>query len=117
MFPYASDGWHLTLKKFKKDGTPGKQLSPLKYYRYRLQIRDGFNLILRCGRLFQEYLCGQFYKIEKLRLNWVRNNQKKLRAESYSGLHDAISNDEDLSKQGINVILPPSHHGKYLSLG
>ena len=84
----------------------------MQFYGYKLQVReDDFNTILRGGKLTQEYLCGQWYKIEKCRLDWIDNNQDQVRAEKYCGMIDAITNNDDLSKIGQQIILPPSHHG------
>ena len=50
-----------------------------------------------------------FHKAEKWKLNWVKNNQKQIKAEKYSGLYDAISNNENPGHQGVKVtVCPPS---------
>ena len=46
-------------------------------------------------------------KIETLRLRWVRYNQKKIKAEKYSSLQEAV-NEGESSNAGIKIILPPT---------
>ena len=51
-------------------------------------------------------------KIECARLDWVKRNQKAIRAEKYSGLLGAHGHtDNDLARAGRKVILPPSVYG------
>ena len=83
LFPRGEKGWsyHLTQNN-------GNSITPLMYYRYLLMFRDPskyFNSILRSGRLFQEYVCTQFFKMERQRLKWVRSNQRQIHAEKYRG--------------------------------
>ncbi|XP_057432983.1 uncharacterized protein LOC130725812 [Lotus japonicus] len=50
--------------------------------------------------------------IESQRLNWVRFNQNKIRAEVYSGLHDAVARgDTEATTTGKRIILPASYMG------
>ena len=67
--------------------------------------------------IFEIYLdrcCGMFYLSEKCKLDWAKSNQKKIKAEKYSGLLDAVNVNDDLKEVGIKVILPPSHIGRYI---
>ena len=75
------------------------------------QTNPEFNAIISGGRLFQEWCCGMFFVGEKVRLNWAKSNQKKIKAEKYSGLIDAVNNNDDLNEVGTKIILPPSHIG------
>ena len=38
------------------------------------------------GRLLQEYICSHWATVEQDRLRWLRNNQKTIRADLYSGV-------------------------------
>merc|ERR1711923_145131 len=67
--------------------------------------------LFRSSRLFQEYLCDMWAKIEAYKLNWVKYNQKTIRAETYKGLVDAINKDDDASNVGQRIILPSSVYG------
>lgn len=52
-----------------------------------------------------------YAKIESERLCYFRTHQKRLRAENYSNLKDALVNDGDVSNMGQLVILPSSFTG------
>ncbi|KAI8430431.1 hypothetical protein MSG28_000708 [Choristoneura fumiferana] len=70
---------------------------------------------LRCSVCPNQYLVDEYAKIE--RLNFIRNNQKKLRADSYVHLMDAIGRqDVDVNQLGQMVVLPSSFIGspKYM---
>ena len=66
------------------------------------------------GRLFQQYVVVNYAKIEDGRLQFIRGNQSKLRAEIYQGLADSIKSADDTvdgSHIGKRVILPSSFTG------
>lgn len=69
-----------------------------------------FNILVRGRKLSQQFWVDQWAKVERLRLLWAKNNQKKLKAERYKGLIDAQSND-DLPNAGKVIILPASITG------
>ena len=52
-----------------------------------------------------------FFLAEKTKLRWAKNNQKKIKAEKYSGLIDALYLADDKKDLGVKIILPPSHIG------
>ncbi|GAA0183399.1 hypothetical protein LIER_30815 [Lithospermum erythrorhizon] len=55
-----------------------KNVSCREYYMYKLQERpNDKSYILRFGRLFQQYIVDNYIKIETMRLDFLRNNQKK----------------------------------------
>ena len=86
MFPYGDLGYSYL---DKKNYIARKQLTPQDYYQQMLQIRPAKPFYLY-SRLFKEYLCDQFAKIEGWRLNYIRSNQKTLKAEAYSGIVDFL---------------------------
>ena len=91
---------------------PTKTVSASDFYAYRLMLRsDDFNTLHRCGHLFHQFLTDMFAKIEAERLNFIRFNQTKLRAEEYIHLKDAIRDDKDTSEIGQLIILPSSFTG------
>jgi len=68
-----------------------RTITMIDYYAFRLQERDNeASTILRCGRLVQQYIVDAYVAIEQSRLNYLRRNQKKLRADLYQGLQDAL---------------------------
>ena len=103
LLPCGSQGYHHGLKG----------VTPTDFYRYHLQVRDPenhFNLLLRGGRLTQQYVCDMFAKIESHRLKWVRNNQKTVKADKYKVIVDALNSDAEVIP-GRLTILPPSIYG------
>ena len=99
-----------------------KNLTAVEFYRYHMQVRSGFNTLLRSCRLYQEWLCDMWSKIEGSRLKFIKNNQEQLRVDLYSGLQDALSNsakntgkldaktkpNSEEAKVGQMIILPAS---------
>ncbi|KIK71806.1 hypothetical protein PAXRUDRAFT_124858, partial [Paxillus rubicundulus Ve08.2h10] len=65
------------------------------------------------GWLFQQYVCDAWASVEQSYLTWIVNNQKRIRAELYSGLQDCVAQDPDvhLGDVGRNIVLPSSHSG------
>ena len=50
--------------------------------------------------------------MEALNLQWLRKNQKTIRAELYGGLADALqAGDIDASQLGKRTVLPATHTG------
>ena len=91
---------------------PTKTVSASDFYAYRIMLRtDDFNTLHRSGHLFHQFLTDMFAKIEAERLNFIRFNQTKLRAEEYIHLKDAIRDDKDTSEIGQLIILPSSFTG------
>ncbi|XP_057425867.1 uncharacterized protein LOC130719249 [Lotus japonicus] len=80
---------------------------------FRIQDRRiEYDNVIRVGRLFQQFIVDAYTMIESQRLNWVRFNQNKIRAEVYSGLHDAVARgDTDATTTGKRIILPASYMG------
>ncbi|ONM00916.1 hypothetical protein ZEAMMB73_Zm00001d030376 [Zea mays] len=55
------------------------------------EIRPGvFNPILHGKRLFQQFAVDTYIKIESSRLDYIRRNQDRLRADLYQGLVDSM---------------------------
>eukprot|EP00980_Cylindrotheca_fusiformis_P017429 scaffold5420_cov77-Cylindrotheca_fusiformis.AAC.3 len=109
MFPHGDPGWSPNWKnsKYCKCRTDG---TALQFYRQRMQIRSDSYTLPLFGRLFHEYAVDQWSKIEKCRLDYIRNHQKELRAST-----SEETRPEDLPVQpdeGFQyTYLPPSHHG------
>ena len=118
LFPFGDDGWHFGLYLTNLDGTQRTSghphISPSQFHRHRMMDRDveghpEYNSVIRGGKLFQEWACAMHYNAEKRRLDFLKNNQKKIKAEKYQGLYDAEA--ADLEDIGVKVILPPTHVG------
>ncbi|GAA0158769.1 hypothetical protein LIER_15712 [Lithospermum erythrorhizon] len=120
MFPNGEPGWHCSIPRAssklnrKKSGFNGpgidfsqtdgdetpstndkrrkqRSVSCKEYYMYKLQERpNDISYSLRFGRLFQQYIVDNYIKIESMRLDFLRNNQKKTRQEQYQGVVDSV---------------------------
>lgn len=116
LFPSGEDGYHFGLWQCDPStGLPkvGKQVTAMNFYAYRLMFRDtDFNIILRGRRTLQQFVVDMYCKIESERLLFIRTEQKKLRADSYSSLRDCLlSGDGDPANVGQRVILPATFTG------
>lgn len=109
LFPSGTNGYTIDVPHATGRG----KVSPIEFYRFRLQIRDmdrTFNQLMRSRRLLQQYVCDQFAKAEGQRLHWARRHQKKIRADKYQGLLDAVNANNEVCA-GMKVILPPTIYG------
>lgn len=50
-----------------------------------------YNHILNCRQLLNQFAVDVYAKMESERMWFIRNNQTKLRAESYKLFHDALA--------------------------
>ena len=105
MHPHGNDGWSLDLKR-------STGITAQDYYAFHMRYRPGhFNLIPRCGRLFQQFLVDAFVKIETDRLMYVRQNQDGLngfRTDTVRGITDAINGGDEHGDSVGRVVLPAS---------
>ncbi|XP_074314080.1 uncharacterized protein LOC141649285 [Silene latifolia] len=88
-----------------------KRISCREYYAYKFQIRHG-NLLIRGGRLFQQFIVDMYVKIENTRLDILRLNQEAIRADLYQGILDTLELGEiSACNVGKRIVLPPSFLG------
>lgn len=100
---------HFTWKHGALRKSSEHTISAREYYCYLLQTREHvFNQFFHGKRLFQQYILDMWAKIQQFELRWIRQNQKRIRADLYAGVVDAIQND-NLKNIGQKIILP-SHH-------
>lgn len=105
----GQDGYHFQLRQTnpETEELSIKKVSSKDFYAYRIMIRaNQSNHILKCGKLFHQYLVNMYAKIESERLLFIRLNQKKLRTENYIHLRDAVTNDGNVANIGKTVTLP-----------
>lgn len=89
-----------------------RRISPMQFYCYRLMVCDDNNLLLWFGRLLQQYIVDMYVKMEKQRLNYIRDHQAQLRCDLYSNVVDAaISGNDNMNDIGRRVILASSFIG------
>ncbi|OAD81552.1 hypothetical protein PHYBLDRAFT_162151 [Phycomyces blakesleeanus NRRL 1555(-)] len=94
LFPSGDFGW--TINRY----TPtGSKISTMDWYANHLMYHPNFmHLLHRFGHLFQQYIVDMYVKIEHSRLRYYVLNQKKMCAELYSGIQDAVHlNDNDMT--------------------
>jgi len=123
LFPYGEDGWHPNVlvngvvvdADLHEDHARESELqrkhcnvTMAEFYGYRFQHRDTNGIaLLRGGRLRQQYIVDAYVAIEQNRLKYLRLNQKKLRADIYQGLQNAIAaGDTSAVAIGQRIILP-----------
>ncbi|XP_071642973.1 uncharacterized protein [Temnothorax longispinosus] len=89
-------------------------VSAASFYSYRIMIREGeVNHLVYFRSFFSQFLVDMYVKIETERLNYIRNNQAQLRADSYIHLRDAVGRqDADVAQLGQMVVLPSSFTGR-----
>jgi hypothetical protein len=122
LFPFGDQSWGINIPLYKptallnirpQSENPRTRVSQMQYYGYRFSIRDGFNPFLSAGKLTQQYFVDAYVKTEANRLNFLRQNQGKLRVEKYTGLMDHL-NSEAVAQglaPGRAVILPSTFQG------
>ena len=82
----------------------------MNYYSYRRMVRENEdNSILKCRRLFHQYVVDMYVKVETERLTFIRLHQAKLRSEEYIHLRDAINTDGNAQNKGRTTILPATN--------
>lgn len=83
----------------------------LEWHAFQLFNRaDYFSLILNSGKLTQEILVDMYVCVEHGRLDWMRRNQKTIRADLYHGALEAMGNDDE-EQIGRALILPSTFIG------
>ncbi|XP_058802820.1 uncharacterized protein LOC131670858 [Phymastichus coffea] len=88
-YPYGTQGWHKNLTRVNDT----KRISRMAYYKHRIAVRaDEFNPFIRGGRLFQQWAVDSYVKVEKDRIQYCKDHQKELRADTYKGLSDFMQN-------------------------
>ncbi|XP_050519837.1 uncharacterized protein LOC126893557, partial [Daktulosphaira vitifoliae] len=111
LFANGELGWDPALRHHgPRRTTVRNHLTQRELYCYRFARREQFSVIHQSGLLLQQYICDAFIRCEANRLNFIRLNQDKLRAESYKGLTDALAGDLNVPI-GRRIILPSSFTG------
>ena len=87
LFPHGTKGWDH--QEMHPDGR--RRVTPKEFFTYHLRMRDGPNqdYLHRAGKLFQEWICMAWVTIENQRLEYQKQNQKALRADTYKSVKDA----------------------------
>lgn len=114
-YPYGSRGWHRNLQRIKgNDDGQSRRVTRLDYIKYKIAVRpDVFNAILFGRRLFQQWVVDSYVKIEKDRIQWCKDHQKEIKADTYQVLNDYLQNsaNEIDGQVGKTIVLPSSFIG------
>nr|XP_025603131.1 uncharacterized protein LOC112695132 [Arachis hypogaea]XP_025630251.1 uncharacterized protein LOC112723204 [Arachis hypogaea]XP_025674055.1 uncharacterized protein LOC112773204 [Arachis hypogaea]XP_025674064.1 uncharacterized protein LOC112773214 [Arachis hypogaea] len=116
LFPYGEDGWRENIplnRPQKNTNAEDANISMRDFFAFRVQHRQSCKgALLYSRRLFQQFLVDAFSMVEAARLKYVYTKQKKLRAEIYKGLRDAVLNGEtEAASLGKRVVLPATFTG------
>lgn len=116
LFPYGQAGWQpnwVCDSYVSQNNNVRKNVSMLQYKVALTAIRDDFNPIISAGELTQQWIVDSYLQVQANSLNYIRQNQKKLRVEQYQGLADHVSNLAENANvaAGKAVILPSSFEG------
>ena len=93
------------------DAENASTVTMMRFTAYRMMVRNAaFSALHMSQRLFQEWLVDSFANMEGQRLAFIKYNQRKLRAETYSGVVDHVERgDANAATLGQRVILPSTH--------
>ena len=112
-FPDGGEGWHPAQRNIN-----GGKISLSKYYKFLLHERPEQNhritgnSILQGQKLMMEFVVMAYIREQEQNLRLVRQNQKKLRAETYKSLCEHVeAGNEQGKNHGRRVILPKSFYG------
>ncbi|XP_022042431.1 uncharacterized protein LOC110945101 [Helianthus annuus] len=113
LFIHGESGWSRDLRLQGSSSNKNNTLTRNMFYCYQLHDRaNTYSLLLRGGRLFQQYLVDAYVSIEQDRLNFHRYNQNALRSEYMQGVHDAVRcGDTERKDIGKRIILPCTFTG------
>ncbi|GJV40323.1 retrotransposon protein, putative, ty1-copia subclass [Tanacetum coccineum] len=96
IFPVAQDCYRIGIKHQGVSETSTSTRTDVmmrEFFAYIIQdIVDEYSLLLNARKLFQQFLIDGYTMIESQRLSYIRNQQKKLRCDSYRNLTTAMSN-------------------------
>ncbi|KAG8375109.1 hypothetical protein BUALT_Bualt10G0066100 [Buddleja alternifolia] len=112
LFPYAEDGFRTNIPRNTNFSAqiPAKRkwVTMREFHAYQNENREcEGDTLIHGGRLYNQYIVDAWTCIQENNLNWVRNNQKKLRAELYKGLCDAVvGGDTTPCSTGRRFVLP-----------
>ncbi|GFT42636.1 hypothetical protein TNCV_2165351 [Trichonephila clavipes] len=109
IFSKGEPGYHFNIPVVSpttEQPIPSKQVSCMDFYAYYMMLREhDFNLLLRTRQLFHQFLVDMYIKVESEHLHYIALNRKKLRAENYIHLQDAISADDNIRPNDIGKMV------------
>ncbi|XP_056843369.1 uncharacterized protein LOC130500247 [Raphanus sativus] len=110
LFPYGETGYSERIPYRGPEASTVKRefMTMREYYAYQLQTRPTEGMtIIKGGKLLHQYIVDAYVATETERLRFISLNQKKLRADLYNNVCDAVeAGDADPAQIGKKVILP-----------
>lgn len=62
--------------------------------------------------MFHQFIVDAYTTLKSYRLQWIRTNQKTIRADIYNNVRDAVSRGDNAPRSiGKCIVLPSSHTG------
>ncbi|CAH2016859.1 unnamed protein product [Acanthoscelides obtectus] len=106
LHPRGEPGWQSGTAHQRRRG----DVSLLEYYSFRIAVRpDTFNQFVMAGKLTQQYIVDAYVKIEQSRLQFITENQPRIRQEIFQGLIDYLDSRQlDVHYQPGNIFILPS---------
>ena len=87
LFPYGTKGWD----QQTTHANSNRRVTPREFFAYYMNVRDkASDYLFMSGRLFQEFLCIGWVTTENQKLNYQRQNQKHLRADTYRNIREVL---------------------------
>jgi hypothetical protein len=117
MFPHGSFGWSLGIKRVNVptySTNPRDSVTRADYFCYRIAIREcEYNPMLMLRKLTQQFFVDSAARNEAEKLGFIYRNQKKLKADSYKNLNQALQTRAGANNATVGkvVILPSSFIG------
>ncbi|XP_076935450.1 uncharacterized protein LOC143602118 [Bidens hawaiensis] len=113
LFLYGERGWSPELSLRVNDGARDRKLTMNMYYSYLLHDRRNlYTLLLRGGRLLQQFIVDAYVCIEESRLDYIRLNQSVFRNDFLQGVCDAVQRGDTEGREiGKRTVLPSSFVG------
>ncbi|XP_013594329.1 PREDICTED: uncharacterized protein LOC106302348 [Brassica oleracea var. oleracea] len=112
LFPYGDTGYNERLPYCGPAASTVRReyMTMREFYAYQIQTRPSEGMtIIKGGKLFHQYIVDAYVATETERLRFISLNQKKLRADLYNNVCDAVDiGDADATQLGEKVILPSS---------
>jgi len=120
--PTGDDGWHRNLYSSSNDPHTHKHVSARQYTRYLLMKRllhnvdpndpsrtvQSENMLHLSNKLFQQWCCDMWAKVESNDLGWVETHQANIFADSYSKVKKRQA--EGTTGGATPTILPSSYN-------
>ncbi|CAK8534588.1 unnamed protein product [Lathyrus sativus] len=117
ILPYGEDGYrpniaHQDLDIFQDNKR--NRLTIREWLAFRIQNRSfEAKTLLSSRRLFQQFLVDGYTMLESERLQWIRENQPKLKVSKYNSLTEVGEQSETHgSSTGKRVVLPSTYVGR-----